>query len=371
MAQSVAGNSSTSRHFTTEVARWQAIVRCDAQADGGFVYAVKTTGVCCRPSCPSRQPRRENVCFFDHTPDARRAGFRPCKRCKPDASSPREHLRAAVLKVCAVLKDSTEAAPDLPTLARMAGLSPSHFQRTFKAFTGVTPKAYATAQRTDRARSALSTSPSQSITAAAYSAGFNSSGRFYASTSRMLGMTPTAFRAAGKGTQIRFALGSCTLGSILVAASDKGICAVALGDDPDALLRELQDRFFHAELIGGDAAFEKTVARVIAFVERPSSGLELPLDIQGTAFQQRVWQALRKIPSGQSITYSELAKRIGKPAAVRAVASACAANTIAVAIPCHRVVRLNGTLSGYRWGVERKRSLLLRELGCSGDCDCV
>jgi AraC family transcriptional regulator of adaptative response/methylated-DNA-[protein]-cysteine methyltransferase len=238
-------------------------------------------------------------------------------------------------------------------------MSRYHFHRVFKTITGVTPKAYAAAHRAQRVRDELSRAAT--VTDAIYGAGFNSNGRFYATSSEVLGMTPTDFRSGGNGVSIRFAVGTCSLGSILVAATAKGVCAILLGDDPEALVRELQDRFPTAELLGGDTDFEQLVAQVVGFVEAPALGLDLPLDMQGTVFQQRVWQALRAIPSGATASYTDIAERIGAPQAVRAVAQACAANAIAVAIPCHRVVRRDGTLSGYRWGVERKRALLDRE----------
>lgn len=238
-------------------------------------------------------------------------------------------------------------------------MSPFHFHRIFKSVTGVTPKAYADARRAERVRRALS--ETGTITEAIYDAGFNSGGRFYEQSDKVLGMTPTRFRAGGQAAQIRFAVGECSLGSILVAATDKGVCAILFGDDPDELLRDLQDRFDKAELIGGDAAFEALVAQVVGFVEQPRLGLDLPLDVRGTAFQQRVWQALAEIPAGETASYADVAAKIGKPTAVRAVAQACAANALAVAIPCHRAVRNDGALSGYRWGVERKRALLDRE----------
>lgn len=264
----------------------------------------------------------------------------------------------AVSKACKLMERAREA-PDLEALARAVAMSPSHFHRVFRSLTGVTPKAYAAAFRDERVRGALSASGS--VTAAMYQAGFQSSGRFYETAPQMLGMTPSAFRAGGKGAAIRFAIGQCSLGSILVAASEKGICAIMLGDDPEVLVRDLQDRFAKAELLGGDAAFERLVATVVGFVEDPRIGWSLPLDIRGTAFQRRVWQALRAIPLGQTASYAEIAKRIGAPKAMRAVAQACAANPLAAAIPCHRVVRTDGSLSGYRWGVARKAALLRRE----------
>jgi AraC family transcriptional regulator of adaptative response/methylated-DNA-[protein]-cysteine methyltransferase len=240
-------------------------------------------------------------------------------------------------------------------------MSMFHFHRVFRKHTGLTPRRYAMAQRNKRVRAALETE--ETVTAAVYEAGYNSNGRFYADAGRLLGMRPSSFRAGGAKTVIRFAVGECSLGVILVAQSDQGICAISMGDDAAALVRELQHQYSQAEFIGGDAAFEGLVAQVVGLVEAPGVGASLPLDIRGTAFQQRVWEALQTIPAGTTASYSELARRIGSPAAVRAVARACATNVLAVAIPCHRVVRNDGALSGYRWGVERKRALLEREAG--------
>jgi AraC family transcriptional regulator of adaptative response/methylated-DNA-[protein]-cysteine methyltransferase len=346
------------RAFSGDDQRWEAVQRRDRAADGTFFYSVRTTGVYCRPSCAARLPRRENVRFHASTAEAERAGFRPCKRCRPNEAALADRQAAAVAEACRLIEQADEL-PSLDTLAKHAGLSRFHFHRVFKAVTGVTPKAYAAAHRARRVRDELT--HSGTVTEAIYGAGFNSNGRFYATSSDLLGMMPTEFRAGGKGQAIRFAVGECSLGSILVAATGKGVCAILLGDDPDALVRDLQDRFANAELIGGDEAFEQLVAKVVGFVEAPARGLDLPLDLRGTAFQQRVWQALRAIPAGATASYAEIAARIGRPQAVRAVAQACASNAIAVAIPCHRVVRRDGALSGYRWGVARKRALLERE----------
>jgi AraC family transcriptional regulator of adaptative response/methylated-DNA-[protein]-cysteine methyltransferase len=347
-----------SRPFNTDTARWEAVRRRDAAADGAFYYSVLTTGVYCRPSCPSRRARRENVAFHVSREVAEAAGFRPCKRCRPDEAPLGDRHAMMIAKACKTLEDA-DATPNLDALAKGAGMSRFHFHRIFKAITGVTPKAYADAHRAKRARHEVVRR--NTVTEAIYGAGFNSNGRFYAVSTDLLGMTPTAFRKGGKGTSIRFAVGECSLGSILVAASRKGICAIQLGDDPDVLVRDLQDRFPQAEIIGADRDFETMVAKVVGFVEAPAQGLDLPLDMRGTAFQQRVWQALRAIPAGSTASYAEIAKRIGRPKATRAVAHACKANVIAVAIPCHRVIRTDGALSGYRWGVERKRALLTRE----------
>jgi AraC family transcriptional regulator, regulatory protein of adaptative response / methylated-DNA-[protein]-cysteine methyltransferase len=353
-------NKTTAAQATERDPRWAAVVARDPGADGRFWYSVKTTGVYCRPSCAARHARPENVSFHATRVDAEQAGFRPCKRCRPDQPGLSEQHAAKVAEACRLI-ETAEQLPNLATLATQAGISPWHFHRVFKAVTGLTPKAYAHAHRARRVREELARS--DTVTAAVYDAGYNSNGRFYAESNEVLGMTPGNYRAGGTNTAIRFAVGECSLGSILVATSDRGICSILIGDDPDALSRDLQDRFPKAELIGGDAAFEKLVAEVVGFVEAPGVGLDLPLDVRGTAFQQRVWNALREIPAGSTASYSEIAHRIGAPKSARAVAQACASNTLAVAIPCHRVVRNDGGLSGYRWGVERKRTLLARETG--------
>jgi AraC family transcriptional regulator, regulatory protein of adaptative response / methylated-DNA-[protein]-cysteine methyltransferase len=349
-----------SKRFASEASRWNAVKRRKRGADGVFYYSVRTTGVYCRPSCAARLPKRENVFFHSSREEAERAGFRPCKRCRPNEASLDQRHRDAVARACRLIEDADEA-PSLSELAHAAGMSAYHFHRVFRMTTGVTPKAYATAHRARRVRDELA--DGSTVTDAIYGAGFNSNGRFYATANEQLGMTPTAFRAGGDGATIRFAVGECSLGSVLVAASEKGICAIFLGDDPDNLAHELQDRFPRAEIVGADAAFDRWVSRVVGLVEQPARGLDLPLDVRGTAFQVRVWNALRQIPPGSTASYTEIARRIGMPTGARAVASACAANHIAIAIPCHRVVRTDESLSGYRWSVERKAELLKRERG--------
>ena len=339
--------------------RWKAVAARDASADGGFVYAVATTGIYCRPSCPARRAKRDNVRFFASPAEADAAGYRPCRRCAPKGEAPSSAKAALIAQACRLI-ESAEEPPKLEALAARAGMSPSHFHRLFQAVTGLTPRAYAAGDRAKRARERL-TDRRSNVTQAIYDAGFNASSRFYEASDATLGMTPTRFKTGGRDVEIRFAVGQCSLGAILVARSAKGICAISLGDDPEALVRALQDRFAEAHLIGADAAFERVVAKVIGLVEAPRIGLDLPLDLRGTAFQLRVWHALQKIPPGRTISYTELARRIGEARAVRAVAGACAANALAVAIPCHRVVRSDGSLSGYRWGIARKRALLDRE----------
>lgn len=343
---------------TDQDPRWAAVLARDARADGRFYYAVTTTGIYCRPSCAARRPRPEHVEFHATREAAERAGFRPCKRCKPDRPSIHETHAGTVTSICRFIEYS-ETVPKLVELARRAGMSPYHFHRVFRAITGLTPKAYADAHRQQRVRSELG--GGVSVTNALFEAGYNAPSRFYEKSKQVLGMTPSDYRAGGSNTRMRFAIGECSLGSILVASSDHGICAILLGDDPETLIHDLQDRFAGAELLGGDPEYEQLVAQVIGFVEAPATGLGLPLDIRGTVFQQRIWQALREIPAGETASYSDIAKRIGNPGAARAVARACAANALAVAIPCHRVVRNDNALSGYRWGVERKRALLERE----------
>ena len=339
-------------------ARWGAVVARDASFAGQFYIAVKTTGVYCRPGCPARLPKRANVRFYDTRADAEAAGFRACKRCKPEQPALGELHAAKVAQACRLI-EAAEEAPKLDALAETVGLSPYHFHRIFKQAVGVTPKAYAIAHRNKRVRAGLPTS--HTVTAAIYDAGFNSNGRFYANASEVLGMAPTDFREGGAGQDIRFAIPECSLGLVLIAASERGVCAILFGDDPEQLRRDLQNQFPRARLIGGDKSFEELTAKVLAFVEAPADGLNLPLDIRGTAFQHRVWDALRRIPAGSTASYAEIAERIGAPKAVRAVARACATNRIAVAIPCHRVVLSDGGLSGYRGGVKRKRALLAKE----------
>jgi AraC family transcriptional regulator of adaptative response/methylated-DNA-[protein]-cysteine methyltransferase len=338
--------------------RWLRVVGRDRSADGVFWYSVATTGVYCRPSCASRTANPKNVAFHDTLASARATGFRPCKRCNPEGDSQKTETVALVAEACRIIERS-QASPALSDLAKAVGLSTSYFHRLFKAATGLTPKDYASALRAGRVRENLIRG--QSVTEAIYEAGFNSGGHFYEKAKNMLGMTPSRYRAGGAGEDMRFAVGQSSLGAILVASSAKGVASILMGEDPESLVRDLQDRFPKARLIGGDGDYEQLVARVVGFVEAPNIGLDLPLDVRGTAFQQRVWRALGEIPPGKTVSYTQIAHAIGAPTAVRAVAGACAANNLAVAIPCHRVVRNDGTLSGYAWGIDRKRALIERE----------
>jgi len=338
--------------------RWARIVTRDKTADGHLWYSVVTTGVYCRPSCPSRTANPKNVQLHDSLESAKATGFRPCKRCNPDGLSTDAENAALVAKACRLIEESEEER-SLDKLAEAVDLSPSYFHRMFKAATGVTPKDYAAAHRAAKVRESLTSG--SSVTEAIYDAGFNSSGRFYEKSADMLGMTPSQYRAGGANEEIKFAVGQSYLGAILVASTKKGVAAILLGDDPNKLVRDLQDRFPKAHFIGADRDYENLVARVVGFVEEPGMGLNLPLDVRGTAFQERVWKALREVPAGTTVSYADIARRIGAPKSVRAVARACAANKLAVAIPCHRVVRNDGSLSGYAWGIERKRALIRRE----------
>jgi AraC family transcriptional regulator of adaptative response/methylated-DNA-[protein]-cysteine methyltransferase len=338
--------------------RWARVLARDKAADGDFWYSVSTTGVYCRPSCPSRMANPGNVQLHDSLASAKATGFRPCRRCNPDGPSVEAENSTLVARVCRIIETSEEE-PSLEKLAGAVGRSPGYFHRVFKAATGLTPKSYAAEFRARKVREGLVSG--NSVTETMYDAGFNSSGRFYEKSTGMLGMTPSQYRAGGANEEIRFAVGQSSLGSILVASSRKGVVAILLGNDAEELVHDLQDRFPKARLIGADKDYEAMVARVVGLVEAPEIGLDLPLDIRGTAFQQRVWRALQEIPAGRTVCYAELAQRIGSPNAVRAVAGACAANKLAVAIPCHRVIRNDGSTSGYAWGVERKRALLDRE----------
>lgn len=343
--------------LTIDDPRWEAVLARDARADG-FVYSVATTGVYCRPACGARTPNRRNVAFHADAAAAEAAGFRPCKRCRPNEAPLAERQAALVATACRHIEQAEEAL-SLDELAAGAGLSPHHFHRLFRSVTGLTPKGYADAERARKVRAALGNGTQ--VTEALYEAGFGSSGRFYAAADAALGMLPAAYRKGGAATEIRYGIGASSLGRVLAAESERGICAILIGDDDDALVGDLGRRFANARMIAADIAFQEKVAHVVAMIEEPAQGLALPLDIRGTAFQRRVWQALQAIPAGETRSYAELAKAVGDPAAVRAVAGACAANHLAVAVPCHRVVRGDGSISGYRWGVERKRALLARE----------
>ena len=342
----------------TEAQMRAAVAARDAGLDGRFVYAVRSTGVYCRPGCPSRAARPDNLSFHAGPAEARAAGFRPCRRCRPDEPAPAERQAEHITRACRLI-EAADTPPTLETLARAAGLSPFHFHRIFKTVTGVTPRAYARAHRAARAADSLA--QGRTVTESVYAAGYGAPSRFYASAAERLGMRPSAYRRGGAGERLSFAVGPCALGLVLVAATERGICAILLGDEEEALRRDLAARFPRAEIVAGAADFAATVAAVVRLVAEPGAAFALPLDVGGTAFQQRVWEALRRIPAGATASYAEIARAIGEPAAVRAVAMACGANRLAVAIPCHRVVRSDGALSGYRWGTARKTELLARE----------
>ncbi|MBS0233119.1 MAG: bifunctional DNA-binding transcriptional regulator/O6-methylguanine-DNA methyltransferase Ada [Proteobacteria bacterium] len=353
----------TGREAGEEDARWAAVVARDKAFDGKFVFSVASTGIYCRASCPARRAKRENVAFFDTCAEAEALGFRACRRCRPNELRRDAHHALLVAEACRRI-ESAEEMPDLAQLAATSGISRFYFHRMFKKVTGVTPKAYALAHRRNAVRRELRRSPS--VTAAIYGAGFNSSSRFYENAAEQLGMTTKTFRSGGENEVLTFAIANSSLGSVLVAASEKGIAAILIGDDAEKLTAEFKKLFPKAEFVTGDRRFAKSLRRVIAKVESPETPFELPLDIRGTAFQQRVWRALQNIPLGTTATYTEIAQKLGNPKAVRAVARACATNSLAVAIPCHRVVRANGEMAGYRWGTERKRRLLERESSARG-----
>ncbi|MEW7314124.1 bifunctional DNA-binding transcriptional regulator/O6-methylguanine-DNA methyltransferase Ada [Buttiauxella gaviniae] len=339
----------------TDESRWQAVETRDSRADGQFIFAVKTTGICCRPSCSARHPLRKNVLFFKTLAAAIDAGFRPCKRCQPDKLVPEQQRIDRITQACRLIESSSEPIV-LARLAAQVAMSPFHFHRLFKQVTGLTPHAWQKALRAKRLREQLT--QGDLVTRAIFDAGYQSGSNFYQQANEVLGMTAKQYRQGGERTVIQFVTGSCWLGEFLVARSERGICAILLGNDAQELGHELETLFPHSSLMTGDEQFAQSVAQVVSFLEHPCEHFSLPLDIQGTAFQQQVWQALRDIPAGQTASYSDIAQRIGKPQAVRAVAGACAANKLAVIIPCHRVVRNDGAISGYRWGVERKRQLL-------------
>ncbi len=344
--------------FVTDALRWEALVRRDRSAEGAFLYAVKTTGVYCRPTCASRLPRLENVTFFASSGEAERAGFRACKRCRPNAASRRTRHGQTVAHACRLIEEA-ETPPALNELAAAVGLSPFHFHRVFKNAVGVTPREYAAAHRLRRVQDGLR--GGASVTRTIYDAGFGSSSRVYEKTATQLGMTPRHYQRNGAGMQIQYTIVPCALGQLLVATTERGVCAVKLGDNAGELERILFDEFSAANIVRHDQAHGDWVQAILEFVAGSEPHLDLPLDVRATAFQKQVWQALQKIPYGETRTYSDIARSIGQPSAVRAVATACGANPAALVVPCHRIVRSDGGLGGYRWGIERKRELLARE----------
>jgi AraC family transcriptional regulator of adaptative response/methylated-DNA-[protein]-cysteine methyltransferase len=337
---------------------WEAVVSRDARAGGSFFYSVRTTGVYCRPGCASRQPRRDNVAFYETAAAAEAAGFRPCKRCRPNESSAAARHVAAIERACALIR-ARDSLPSLDELANAARISRFHFHRVFKQITGATPREWGEAHRLGRFAARLEAG--DEVAAAVYGAGFGASSRAYDAAPNGLGMTPGARRRGGGGETIRFATAQTPLGWALVAATTRGICMTALGDDRASLETELRRRFPAALIWPADAELAGWTERIVQFITRPDAQPDLPLDIRGTAFQAQVWRALQKIPPGRTATYSEIAAALGRPRAVRAVAQACASNRLAVLVPCHRVVRRDGELAGYRWGIERKEALLGRE----------
>lgn len=347
-----------SRLRITDDDRWQSVVDRDADADGQFVFAVHTTGIFCRPSCRAKHALRKNVSFFADAEQAQAAGFRPCKRCQPDKDSAQQHRLDKIAHACQLLEQ--ESPLTLDELAQQVAMSPYHLHRLFKATTGMTPKAWQQSWRARRLRDALA--KGAPVTQAILNAGFPDSSSYYRQADQALGMTARQFRKGGDNISVRYTLTDCALGRCLVAESERGICAILLGDDDATLVAELHELFPAAQDEAADADFQQHVREVIAVINTRNTPLSLPLDIRGTAFQLQVWQALRAIPCGKTVSYQQLASAIGKPKAVRAVARACGANKLAIVIPCHRVIRNDGALSGYRWGIARKAQLLQREI---------
>jgi AraC family transcriptional regulator of adaptative response/methylated-DNA-[protein]-cysteine methyltransferase len=343
--------------YASEAARYHAFETRDAAAEGHFIIAVKTTGIYCRPGCPARPPKRENVAFFDTIAEARRAGYRACLRCRPDEPAQDARVAKVVTEACRKL-ERDERVPSVAALAKAAGFSEGRFHKLFKQATGLSPKQYALAKRVEKFRDRLKRG--ETVTAALYDAGFNASSRAY-EASRRLGARPRDVKSGGAALTLKAAVGRCSLGFVGIAMSERGLCALAFGDSAKAAREAVQARFPKARLVDADGELSAAIRRVVDLVEEPTGALDLPLDIRGTAFQERVWQALRKIPAGETRSYGAIAKAIGEPTAQRAVANACGANKLAVAIPCHRVVASDGGAGGYAFGVKRKKALLAKE----------
>ena len=342
---------------TTADPRWQAVIDRDRRWDGTFVFAVSSTHIYCRPSCPSRRPREDRVAFYETGDAARSAGYRACKRCHPDAAQP-DATTVAVVRALVQLESRDEPIT-LDALADSSGVSRSHLQRQFTQMVGCSPHEWQTARRAERLRSALRAG--EPVSRAAFEAGFESLPSAYAASAQHLGMSPGAYRRGAAGETVFYTIVPCALGHALVAMTSRGVCRVILGDDAAALDAQLREEMPAASLVADDAAVREVAQAVVQAASGVAVTTPLPLDLRGTAFQQRVWRELTRIPRGETITYAELAKRVGSPGAVRAVGSACGANPAAVIVPCHRVLRSDGALGGYRWGLERKAALLEKE----------
>lgn len=346
-------------HKVRQDARWQRVLARDSRSDGAFVYAVRSTGIYCRPSCASRRPRREQVVFFSLPTTAERAGFRPCRRCRPEQVKPLDPQVEMVRRACLDLDAHPGETVTLATLAAHVGASPFHLQRTFKRVMGISPREYQDARRMERFKKELK--ENRNVTYALYEAGFGSSSRLYERAPSKLGMTPSTYRKGGIGVRIRYTVVASPLGRLLMAATDRGVCRVGMGDSDRLLENDLRKEFPAAEIIRDDSALRAWSNALLKHLGGWQPHLELPLDIQATAFQNRVWQTLQRIPLGSTRSYSEVARAVGKPHAARAVARACATNPVAILIPCHRVVESSGGLGGYHWGVKRKKGLIERE----------
>ena len=345
------------KQFTTDVDRWQALINRESNSDGQFWYGVSTTGVYCRPVCRSRRPNRSNVRFFETCQQAEQSGFRACKKCRPNSGNINQP-HEAVLTACRIIQDA-QTPPTLNEIAEAVGLSPHYFHRLFKRTVGVTPKAYATTLRANRLQDGLL--KNGTVTSAIYDAGYNNASRCYEESDQQLGMTPSAFKSNGIEQTIRYGTAKCDLGWVVVAATEIGICMIEFGSTKELVQSLVEDRFKNAVSKTNDSEFDNLLSQVVQLVDDPGYGVELPLDVRGTAFQRKVWEILQTIPAGETTTYSDIAQQLGKPKAARAVARAVATNPAAVLIPCHRVIGKDGNLRGYRWGTDRKRQLLERE----------
>ncbi|MEH1849302.1 MAG: bifunctional DNA-binding transcriptional regulator/O6-methylguanine-DNA methyltransferase Ada [Nostoc sp.] len=344
---------------------WEAVLNRDPSFEGKLFYGVRSTGIYCRAICPSRRPNRNQVCFFESVQEAEIAGFRPCKRCQPQFQTVPNPAKTKVLTACRYIEAQVDHIPTLSELSSQVGMSPSYLQKVFKQRIGVSPFQYADALRSQRLKQRLQ--EGEEIAHAVYDTGYGSSSQLYEKAPKQLGMTPKTYQQAGKTISIVYAIAPCPLGYLLVATTEKGICAVKLGDEADKLKHTLIKEFHQAQIMRDDQTHKEWIQAILDLIAGGKAHLDLPLDVRGTAFQKQVWQALQKIPYGETRTYTDIAHDIVKPQAVRAVGNACGANPIALIVPCHRVLRSDGSVGGYRWGIERKQKLLIQESRCTQD----